>query len=459
MGVPSSCLRFRFASGPGDGTFPEMKRSLLAILFFSSFWLLQPALAAPTVVVKTDRPEALYQPNEEVTFTITAQEGGQPVDSGAISWSLSLDGYKIFSTGTGTVAKGSLEKPGFLLLTATCSLTGEKPIIAFGGAGVSPASLQPSLPVPDDFDQFWKDQKAKLAAIPMTITSNPTVIPTKTDANLEAFDIQLSTGDASAPVSGYLAAPKNALPKSLPAVLWVHGAGVRSSNLAAALNGARDGFLSMDINAHGIPNGKPEAFYKELASGKLKTYRSDGNQSRDTIYFRGMFLRLVRALDYLTKRPEWDGKTLAVIGHSQGGYQALVAGGLDPRVTFIGAGVAAGCDHSGMKADRISGWPKIVPILPDGSPDPLALEASRYFDAVNFATRCKAQAIMSVGFIDRTCPPTSVYTAYNVLQGLKEMIHSPTLGHTTTTEISGAFRKALLSHIAAKSLAPAALVN
>ena len=66
---------------------------------------------------------------------------------------------------------------------------------------------------------------------------------------------------------------------------------------------------------------------------------------------------------------------------------------------------------------------------------------------------------MSVGFIDRTCPPTSVYTAYNVLQGLKEMIHSPTLGHTTTTEISGAFRKALLSHIAAKSLAPAALVN
>ena len=64
MGVPSSCLRFRFASGPGDGTFLEMKRSLLAILFFSSFWILQPALAAPTVVVKTDRPEALYQPNK-----------------------------------------------------------------------------------------------------------------------------------------------------------------------------------------------------------------------------------------------------------------------------------------------------------------------------------------------------------------------------------------------------------
>ena len=50
-----------------------------------------------------------------------------------------------------------------------------------------------------------------------------------------------------------------------------------------------------------------------------------------------MFVRLARALDFLTTRPEWDGKTLAVIGHSQGGCQALVAGGLDERVTFIGA--------------------------------------------------------------------------------------------------------------------------
>ncbi len=43
-----------------------------------------------------------------------------------------------------------------------------------------------------------------------------------------------------------------------------------------------------------------------------------------------MFLRLQRAIDLLTARAEWDGKVLAVIGHSQGGGQALVAGGLDP---------------------------------------------------------------------------------------------------------------------------------
>src|SRR5690606_35372943 len=188
----------------------------------------------------------------------------------------------------------------------------------------------------------------------------PVPLDAPADAGIEAFDVSVPAEETGPPASGYLALPKNAAPKSLPAVLWVHGAGVRGASLPAALGGARDGFLSMDINAHGLPNGKPEDFYKGIAAGDLKTYRTDGNASRETVYFRGMFVRLQRALDFLASRPVWNGKTLALIGHSQGGYQALAAGGLDPQVTFIGVGVPSGCDHSGMKADRISGWPKIV---------------------------------------------------------------------------------------------------
>jgi cephalosporin-C deacetylase-like acetyl esterase len=140
---------------------------------------------------------------------------------------------------------------------------------------------------------------------------------------------------------------------------------------------------------------------------------------------------------------------MAVVGHSQGGLQALAAGGLDERVTFIGSGVPAGCDHSGMMVDRISGWPKLVPVE-DGIPDPAALEASRYIDAVNCATRCHADAIVSAGFIDRTCPPTSVYAAYNALRGKKEMINRPKMGHAAPTEIQQQFWKALEKHRATK---------
>lgn len=78
---------------------------------------------------------------------------------------------------------------------------------------------------------------------------------------------------------------------------------------------------------------------EELSRGELKDYRNAGHEDRETCYFKGMFLRLVRAIDFLTSQPEWDGKTLIVYGSSQGGYQAIVAAGLDSRVSYFCAGV------------------------------------------------------------------------------------------------------------------------
>jgi cephalosporin-C deacetylase-like acetyl esterase len=106
------------------------------------------------------------------------------------------------------------------------------------------------------------------------------------------------------------------------------------------------------------------------------------------------------------------------------------------------------CDHTGNAAGRINGWPKLVPVDAAGKPEPQALEASRYFDAVNFATRTKADALLSVGFIDVTCPPTSVYAAYNSLGGKKQMLNEPLMGHAAPSEIQAAFGKWIDEHIA-----------
>jgi cephalosporin-C deacetylase-like acetyl esterase len=160
-----------------------------------------------------------------------------------------------------------------------------------------------------------------------------------------------------------------------------------------------------------------------------------------------MFLRLVRALDFLTSQPEWDGKVLMVQGSSQGGGQAIAAAGLDSRVTWFAAGVPAICDHSGKAIGRINGWPKLVPDK-EGQPDPQILQVARYFDGMNFATRTKAEAIFSVGFIDGTCPPTSIYAAYNNLQGKKEMIVEPLMGHASSPRIQKAFAEAAARHVA-----------
>ena len=75
------------------------------------------------------------------------------------------------------------------------------------------------------------------------------------------------------------------------------------------------------------------------------------------------------------------------------------------------------------------------------------MEASRYVDAVNFASRCRCDAVMSVGFIDGTCPQSSCYVAYNQLQGKKQLITEPLMGHAAPKHIQDAFFERVLQHV------------
>jgi cephalosporin-C deacetylase len=49
---------------------------------------------------------------------------------------------------------------------------------------------------------------------------------------------------------------------------------------------------------------------------------------RETSYFLRMFLSCYRAADYLSKRPDWNGKVFLVSGGSQGGLQTFVTAAL-----------------------------------------------------------------------------------------------------------------------------------
>ncbi len=417
-----------------------------------------PADPAVTVSITAERPGARHEIGEIIRFLVEVKAGDEAVDVGSLNYTLSDDGYApietetVALTGQVLTISGKLERPGFLRCQATAIRPDGRPIEgakAMAAAAVEPDKITPSREAPMDFNAFWSEQKERLAEIPLEaeLVSMPALAGQPVEAELELFDLKVRT-NAEWPVSGYYARPAGAAKGTLPAVLWTHGAGVVSANAVKALSGARKGFLSLDINAHGIENGQPKEYYEWLYSeGRLKDYRYQGRENRDGMYFRGMFLRVVRAIDFLAAQPEWDGRVMAVIGHSQGGAQALVAGGLDDRVTFIGAGVPAMCDHTGMLRRRIAGWPKLVPMLPDGKPDPVVAEVSRYFDAVNFAARCQADAVVSVGFIDTTCPPTSCYAAFNQLRGEVEILNEPAMGHSAPPEIHDAFWAALLRHV------------
>lgn len=403
-------------------------------------------VAEVVLTAAVDRADALYAAGETVTFRIEGSQQGKPAEGVVVDCVISKDGVEAGPVRQVTLKAGQAEltgkltEPGFLRLQVRA---GE--VTAMAAAGVEPLKVEPSLPVPEDFDAFWKAQKAALAAVPMKVTTTPA---TTSVTGMELVDVQVDCL-GGAPVSGYLAKPVGSKAKSLPAILTVHGAGVNSANAGVTAWAAREGgMLALDINAHGLPNGRPADFYKALGQGELRDYRVRGRENRETVYFKGMFLRVVRAIDFLTSQPEWDGKTLIVYGSSQGGFQAFAAAGLDERVTFICAGVPAGCDHTGMKANRVAGWPKLVAWKESGGPQEASLQAARYFDNVNFATRAKCKgAAVTVGFIDTTCPPTSVYAAYNALRVPKKLHFDVLAGHTNTREASAFLLNAAMAHV------------
>lgn len=436
---------------------PRAMGGLVALcwMMLVPLWAAEATAAKPAELLtgSVDHADALYRRGETVTFAFQFEVEGKPGD-GELDWVLTQDGIDLKRSGKAKLENGratitgSLDTPGFLQCKATVT-RGANKVTALAGAGIEPTAIKPSQPVPEDFVAFWTGKKKELAAIPVNARLTPVKSP---QTNVEVFDVQADCVGAG--VSGYFARPTGAKPKSLPIILMVHGAGVSSSNLGGAAAWAKEGALAMDINAHGLPNGKPKEFYEALAAGELKDYRTRGRESRETIYFLGMYLRLVRAIDFLTAQPEWDGRTVVVSGSSQGGAQAIAAAGLDPRVSFFVAGVPAGNDHTGSLAGRIAGWPKFIKTGEKAPPE--VVTAVRYFDGVNFAALTKARGFFTVGFIDTTCPPTSVYAAYNALGTQKGIFNDIPSGHTNSPAASKAMREATLKHFAEMKTAGAA---
>lgn len=380
---------------------------LLLPLILSAFALQAGDIA---IVGTSDKETPLYQAGEPMLFNVQVLEDGQPVAGKNLKWTRTGDDAK---TETGTAVSSSTEPlvlttalgtPGFVRIEVALVDEGGKPVmdpqnkpIRFdGGAGVEVEKLD-GVPEPPDFDAFWTGQKARLAEVPLKFTLTEVSSPNPAFA---VYDVRIDCAGGKA-VSGYFTKPKNAAPKSLKAHGTYNGYGVGS----AVIRCEKD-TLMININAHGIENGKDPDFYKNLKEGELKGYafKNDENAKPETAYFNGMILRVLRALEFLKSQPEWNGKDLLVSGGSQGGFQSLAAAALDKDVTRCDTFIPWCCDLGGITLGRLRGW------RPDDAP------GLAYYDGVNMAKRITCPVTIVAGLGDYTCPPSGICVLYNNLK-------------------------------------------
>ena len=301
------------------------------------------------------------------------------------------------------------------------------------GALVDPEKFKPGTKRPRKIDKFWNKEKE-------TLSSNPVQVNARLQGNVETgyacADVEINI-PGSKPATGYFAKPLNAKPKSLPIVLFLRAAGVKGSwcisKPGEALRWAKmgNGALAFDLNAHGMQNGQPQKYYDELEAGALKNYWEIGIEDRNQYYFKGMYLRLMQTLNFLTIQPEWDGKRIIVIGESQGGGQALAAAGLDKRVTAVVATVPAMCDFGNELKGGTGGWPNP---FRSGYKRGKMKKTVPYFDTAHLLKNSYATIVVEIGFVDTTCPASTIYAAINQSKGKKIIYNVPYRGHQLDQE-------------------------
>ena len=402
--------------------------------------------------------DGLYKAGEPIVFSVQLLDKGKAAAGYKLAYIL-RDHDDLKEEGVITSAETpvelpakTMEAPGWLFIHFKLLDENDKEIKVKGkgpqgiGALIEPEKFVKGREEPSDFDAFWTAQKERLKAVPIKELER-VKYESKDEKHkgFDIFDVKVTcVGDM--PVSGYLTIPQGAAPKSLPAVVVYHGAGVRSS-VIRCMSGA----ICLDVNAHGIINGQPQEFYTKLDKGELADYRHRGCMQRETVYYLGMYLRMLRALEYVRSLPAWNGKDLIVKGHSQGGAQAIAAAGLDPLVTLCLANAPGHADHASYVLNTPQstvGFPKHYKMEdPEEDHWRKLSDSIVYYDTVHFAKRLKCPTYMAEGFADATCIPPQVFAVYNNIPStLPKHIHTkPTGNHSTTPDPAGdAALKAIL---------------
>ena len=400
-----------------------LRRDLLVAIAAST--LLTAASWGQTLTVTPDHADGKYAAGETARWLVEVKDG----TSAEADYVVKKGGLTEVAKGKGLLTAGKTEivapaltEPGSLLVEDSVTGTGAKAVKELSGAMFSPEKIRPSAARPADFDAFWKTKLDELTAV----APNPKL--EAGDSGKPAVDYWKISMDniRGTHIQGQLARPKQG--DKFPALLIVQWAGVYPLQKGWAVDRAAEGWLVLNIEAHDLPIDQPAEFYKGQSEGALKDYPAIGNDDRETSYFLRMYLSCYRAADYLTQRPDWDGKILVVTGGSQGGLQGVVTAALHPKVTGVSVCVPAGCDMTGPDAGRAPGWPMWY-WKTQGKDEKKVREASRYYDVVNFAPLVKCPVLVGVGLIDQTCPPAGVYAAFNLLAGPKEIVLLPRANH------------------------------
>ena len=342
-------------------------------------------------------------------------------------------GEVVMKHGRAVIDMGTRNTPGFRDLRLSAVVDGKK-YVHHVKVGFSVDEIRPFTREPADFIDFWNRNIEDMRAVPLSYTKEKAEEYCTDKIDCYLLKIRLNKQNQS--VYAYLFYPKNAQKGSCPVVLCPPGAGIKTIKEPLRHKYyAENGFIRMEMEIHGLDPRLPKETFDDITkafNGRENGYLYNGLQDPDRYYMKRVYLSLIRCLDLLTALPEWDGRNLIVQGGSQGGALAIVAAGLDRRVTQCIVNHPALSDMAAYSAGRTGGYPHFNKV--DGMFTDRNMRTMAYYDVVNFARHVTADVYMTWGYNDNTCPPTTSYAVWNTFTCPKEALITPINEHWTSDD-------------------------
>jgi cephalosporin-C deacetylase len=290
---------------------------------------------------------------------------------------------------------------------------------------LSLAELQdytPDLAVPHDLDAFWAGTLAETRAFDLDATFEPV---DNGYTLVDSYDVTFS-GFGGNRIKGWLHVPAGSSAPLSTVVEYAGysgGRGLVHTRVTYALAG--HAHLVMDSRGQGwgwATADTPDA----VADAGLQA--SPGVMTRgildpETYYYRRIFADAVRAVEAARASPFVDPDRIVVAGISQGGGIALAVSALVGGLAGALVDVPFLCNFErAITLTDNDPYQEIVRYLRRNRPDAeRAYHTLSYFDGAVLASRSTAPALFSTALMDQTCPPSTVFAAYNRYAGEKSI--------------------------------------
>ncbi|MEU4063900.1 acetylxylan esterase [Streptomyces wedmorensis] len=274
---------------------------------------------------------------------------------------------------------------------------------------------------PEDFDAFWTKtlDEARAHELGARFERVGTGLTT-----VETFDVTFNGFDGQ-PVKGWFVVPAGTA-EPLPVVVEFLGYGGGRGLPHAHLLWASAGFAHfvMDTRGQGSTWATGDTADPVGSAPSFPGFMTRGVEDPYAYYYRRLFTDAVRAVEAARSHPLVDAGRTAVTGGSQGGGIALAVAGLVRDLVAVAPDVPFLCDfpRATTVTDRnpyreIGSYLKTHRGRVEQVRNTLA-----YFDGVHFAARATAPALFSTALEDQTCPPSTVFAAFNAYAGQDKAI-------------------------------------